>query len=156
MTSKHVLLLILSVIMAFPLAAQKDGGKRSRAEMRREFKEFKIKYIAQEIELGASQIQEFTELYSQMEDEKHKVFSATRKLERSVKANKNATEKDYQSLSEAMTDAKAKDAEISKRYDEKFSRLLTAKQVYKMKDAEEGFRRKMHEMRHKKAKGKKK
>ncbi len=55
-----------------------------------------------------------------------------------------------------MTDAKAKDAEISKRYDEKFSRLLTAKQVYKMKDAEEGFRRKMHEMRHKKAKGKKK
>ena len=108
MTSKHVLLLILSVIMAFPLAAQKEGGKRSRAEMRREFKEFKIKYIAQEIELGASQIQEFTELYSQMEDEKHKVFSATRKLERSVKANKNATEKDYQSLSEAMTDAKAK------------------------------------------------
>ena len=107
MTSKHVLLLILSVIMAFPLAAQKEGGKRSRAEMRREFKEFKIKYIAQEIELGASQIQEFTELYSQM-------------------------------------------------YDEKFSRLLTAKQVYKMKDAEEGFRRKMHEMRHKKAKGKKK
>jgi len=52
--------------MAFPLAAQKEGGKRSRAEMRREFKEFKIKYIAQEIELGASQIQEFTELYSQM------------------------------------------------------------------------------------------
>ena len=75
-----------------------------------------------------------------MEDEKHKVFSATRKLERSVKANKNATEKDYQSLSEAMTDAKAKDAEISKRYDEKFSRLLTAKQVYRMQKRVSGVK----------------
>lgn len=147
---KHILLLFVAVLLAFPVAAQQKGQKRHHAEMRREFREFKIKYIAQEIEVSPAQIKEFTELYSQMEEERHKVFSATRKLERSVKANKNATEKDYQALSEAMTEAKAKDAAISKRYDEEFSRLLTAKQVYKMKDAEEGFRRKMQEMRQKK------
>lgn len=147
---KHILLLFVAVLLAFPVAAQQKGQKRNKAEMRREFREFKIKYIAQEIEVSPAQIKEFTELYSQMEEERHKVFSATRKLERSVKANKNATEKDYQALSEAMTEAKAKDAAISKRYDEEFSRLLTAKQVYKMKDAEESFRRKMQEMRQKK------
>ena len=48
-----------------------------------------------------------------------------------------------------MTEAKEKDAEIEKKYDAIFSEFLTSKQVYKMKDAEEKFRNKMHEMRHK-------
>ena len=54
-----------------------------------------------------------------------------------------------------MVSAKAKDAEISKRYEEKFAKLLTPKQRYKLKDAEESFRKKMQEMRRKKLRQKK-
>ena len=53
-----------------------------------------------------------------------------------------------------MLNAKEKDAELSKKYDDKFSKFLSPKQLYKMKEAEESFRRKMQEMRRKKSKKK--
>lgn len=147
MKFKLLITIALSILIFLPASSQ-NNGKKSREEMRREFKEFKIKFIAQEIEVGPTQMKEFTELYSQLEDERGKLFETTHKLEKSVKKNKEATEADYQKLNKAINDTKIKDAEISSRYDEKFSKILTPRQVVKMKDAEESFRRKMHEMRH--------
>ena len=154
MRTRHLIIILLGLILSLPVHAQKNKHKERHAEMRKEFREFKIKFIAQEISLQPEQTKEFTELYSQMEDEKFKVFSSAHKLECSVKANKNATDADYTKLSEAMLNAKEKDAELSKKYDDKFSKVLSPKQLYKMKEAEESFRRKMQEMRRKKSKKK--
>ena len=54
-----------------------------------------------------------------------------------------------------MNRAKAEDAAIEKSYDEKFSQFLSQKQIYKMKTAENEFRKKMQEMRNKKGHGRK-
>lgn len=151
MKIRHVILLFIALLVSFGASAQK---RKNHSEMVKEFKEFKIKYLAQEMGLGSDRVKEFGELYSQMEDERHKVFSGVHKLEKSVKANDKATDEDYTRLSEAMTQAKAKDAEISRRYDDRFAKILTPKQMYKMKEAEEQFRKKMHEMRRKKARRK--
>ncbi len=142
-------LIALALLMFLPAAAQ-SNAKKSREDMRREFKEFKIKFIAQEIDVTAEQMKDFTELYSQMEDERGKIFGTAHKMGKSIKAKKNASDTEYQKLNNLINEAKEKDAQISKEFDSKFSKILTSRQIVKMKDAEECFRRKMHEMRHNK------
>lgn len=130
--------------------AQKDN--KSHGDMRREVHEFKLKFLAQEMELKEDQQKKFFETYNQMTDEKVKLFRETRELEKKLAESKNATDAEYEAVNRAITSAKERDAAIEKKYDEKFAQFLTPRQLYKMKDAEEKFRRKMHEMRHNKKK----
>ena len=102
------------------------------------------------MELSEEQTQKFIELYSKMSDERFARFRKVKELEKRVKENKNASEQDYEALSEAMNTAK-----IENRYDAQFSKFLTGKQIFKMKEGEESFRKKMREMRREKRHGKK-
>ena len=113
-----------------------------------------MKFLAQEMDLKDNQIEQFKELYSKMSSEKRKAFATAMKLERKLKADKEAHEADYEAAAKAMDEAKIKDHEIDKRYDDQFAKFLTAKQRFKMKSAEEAFRRKMEQMhREKRGKG---
>ena len=77
-----------------------------------------------------------------------------RSLKKKLKKNPDATEEDYQKVTDSMNKAKAEAASIEKEYDEKFAEFLSQKQIFKMKSAENEFRQKMEEMRHnKKGKG---
>lgn len=134
------------------LMAQKNGGDKEA--MRREVQEFKLKFLAQEMELKEDQQKKFFELYNQMDAEKVKIFKETRALEKKLNAAANASDAEYEAVSKAITEAKEKDAAIDKKYDEKFATFLTSKQIFKMKAAEEKFRAKMREMHHKKGRKK--
>lgn len=134
------------------LMAQKKGADKEA--MRREVQEFKLKFLAQEMELKEDQQKKFFELYNQMDAEKVKVFKETRALEKKLNAAANASDAEYEAVSKAITEAKEKDAAIDKKYDEKFATFLTSKQIFKMKSAEEKFRAKMREMHHKKGRKK--
>ncbi len=151
---KKVLTLILLLAFGVGVSFAQEKGKKSREEMRKEFNEFKMKFIAQEIDLKEDQQKQFFELYGQMNEERRKIFEQTRRLERKVKKDPQATEEDYASVSRALTEAKEKDAAIEKKYDAKFSTFLSSKQLFQMKAAEEKFRQKMEEMRHKRGKRK--
>ena len=140
-----MLLVFAAIIPAF----SQEKGKDHRA-MRKEITEFKMKFLAQEMDLKEDQQKRFFDLYSQMSDEKARLFRETRQLEK--KLDSNASEAEYEAVSKAITAAKEKEADIDRRYDAKFSEFLSSKQIFKMKSAEEKFRQKMHEMRHKKKK----
>lgn len=142
---RYFLILIFALIGVSSIYAQ--GEKKSREDMRKEIMEFKIKFLAQEINLQKDQQEKFTELYSQLSQEKMKIFSNAMKIERKVRNSSNATEADYAEASKAMAEAKAKDIELEKQYDKKFATFLTSKQIFQLKGAEEKFRRKMDEMR---------
>lgn len=144
---KLLLLIVVALIGSLPIFAQSKAKGKNHHEMRKELREFKIKFLAQEMELTEEQQKQFVPLYDQMSQEKHAIFKETRDLEEKVSSNKNATEADYDALSKKMLEAKQKDAFIEKNYDEKFSKFLSAKQIVKMKTAEDKFRRKMHDMR---------
>lgn len=148
---KKFLLLIFFAALMVPAFAQ-NKGEKSREEMFREVQEYKMKFLAQEMELKEDQIARFNELYEKMSQEKGKNFREMRKLEKSLK--KDASEQEYKLVSDKISECKVKDAEIDKEYDAKFATFLSQKQIYKMKAAEEKFRKKMMEMHHKK-KGKK-
>lgn len=151
---KITLLLLLVISVLTPAFAQNSRGK-DRDEMRREIHEYKLKFLAQEMELREDQQKKFFDLYNQMTAERVKVFKETKALEKRLSDSANASEAEYEAVSKAITEAKQKDAEIEKRYDRQFAQFLTSKQIFKMKAAEEKFREKMREMRHKKRNGKK-
>lgn len=151
--------LVLSLLFLFAVSsgfAQKNSARKSPEEMRKEMREFKLKFLAQEIELRDDQQKDFIETYDQLMDERTLLFDNTRKIEKKIRREKNVTEADYEALNKAKTEAKEKDAQIEKKYDEKFSKFLTGKQLFKLKNAEEKFRKKIIEMHHsKKHKGNK-
>lgn len=148
---KYLILFLLAFFAMSPIVAQrKDGDRKSKHEMMKELHEFKLKFLAQEMDLKEDQQTRFFEIYNQMSEERHKLFRETRQLEKKVKENKNASDADYQAVSAAITAAKEKDAALEKKYDEKFSTFLSQKQIFKMKAAEEKFREKMREMRQRK------
>lgn len=147
---KFTLLMLLMLAAIVPALAQQKG--KDKGAMRREVHEFKLKFLAQEMELREDQQKKFFDLYNRMTDEKVKVFKETKALEKKLNDSADASDADYEAVSRAITAAKEKDADIDKRYDEKFKQFLSAKQIFRMKGAEEKFRQKMHEMRHSKKK----
>jgi len=151
MIKKILLILILSVCGITAVSAQGHGGKDHK-KMMKELQEFKLKFLAQEMELKEDQQTRFFELYNEMSVKRRDCMRDAWRLERKVKRSSDATEKDYQAAADAMNKAKAEDVAIEKEYDDKFSQFLSPKQIYKMKAAEQEFRKKMSEMRQKKGK----
>lgn len=142
--------LLLSLICFFSVfAASADNDKEKRIQMFKEIQEFKMKYLAKEMGLDDAQKQKFFELYDEMTAKKQECMKNARKLERQLKKLEKPTEADYQAATQAMTKARAEDAAIEKAYAEKFSTFLTQKQIFKMKEGEESFRKKLEEMRQK-------
>ncbi|MDE7437491.1 MAG: hypothetical protein K2M93_03315 [Muribaculaceae bacterium] len=150
MLRKTVILLVVAIVACGSAYAQKSGKGKSREEMRKELREFKLKFIAQEMDLKEDQQKQFAEVYCKMEDERMKLFEQTRGIERKLKKEGEVSDEEYVRLNKTLTETKEKDAEIEKRYDGEFSKFLSGKQIFKMKSAEDKFRQKMAEMRHKK------
>ncbi|MDE6755359.1 MAG: hypothetical protein K2J82_12220 [Muribaculaceae bacterium] len=144
-------ILLLSVIVLLSaFSASADGDKKkSKQEMFKEILEFKMKYLAQEMDLKGDQRQKFFDLYSEMTQRKNQCWKNARHMEKKLRKNDNPSEADYQAVTDAMNKAKAEDATIENEYSDKFSSFLTQKQIFKMKEAEDSFRKKMEEMRRK-------
>jgi Spy/CpxP family protein refolding chaperone len=144
---KAKIFLFLSIMMLicapFNMVAQK---RNAPAPWKKEFKEFKIRYLAQEIELRDDQKSLFVPLYTQMMEEKDEIMKVPISMQRRLDKMENASDEDYRKASEAMSNARIKENEIDQRYEEKFKQFLTPKQMYKLKEGERKFRDKLVEM----------
>lgn len=139
---------ILCLIFGFSLGfAHSDDPEKVEKRMR-EVQEYKMKFLAQEMELSDAQKKNFFELYEEMSQQKRQCYQEAMKLERKIKHEPQASEEDYQQLSEALNKANSQWNEEEKVYNEKFSEFLTQKQIYKMREAENAFRSKFEEMKH--------
>lgn len=123
--------------------------KKDKKEMRKQVHEFKLKYLAQEMEISGDKEKKFIEVYNQMSQEKRAIYKEIKTQEKKIKNSANATDADYKAATSAIASAKEKEAAIDKKYEEKFAKFLTPKQIFKMREAEEKFRAKMREMKHK-------
>lgn len=141
--STALILLLLAVMV--PAFAQHKG--KDHDSMRKEILEFKMKFIAQEIELKDEQQKQFFDVYTQMSEEKEKIHRDSRALERKLKDSENASDEEYKKVSSALNEAKEKELEIDRKYEEKFGEFLSQKQIFKMKEAERKFRDKMQQIR---------
>lgn len=126
---------------------REHGGIKNKEKVFKEIQEFKLKYLAQEMGLSEVQKKEFNEVYTQMSIEKGKIFHYCRKVEKEMQEDSNLSDEDYAKATEKLDAARAKEAQIDKAYDAKFATFLTAKQIYKMKQAERAFLEKLRDMR---------
>ena len=139
--------LVVCFAGVFAMSADKKDGK-SHKQMFKEIQEFKMNFLAQEMDLSAEQKEKFFQLYDEMTHKRMACMRTARKLEKELKGKENPTEADYQAVTEAMAKAKAEDAKIEEAYFQKFPTFLSQKQIFKMKEAEDAFRQKIEMMRH--------
>ncbi len=147
---KYILLLLLA-ILSLPSALAQDKDK---AKMKEELQQFKIDFLAKEMQLSDKEKAEFTPLYKEYDEQRRKAGSEAWKYDRELKKKKDATDADYKKLAELQQKAREKDNEIVKKFDKRLESFLTAKQIYQMHQGEEKFFEKMKEMRKKHHEGK--
>lgn len=147
-------IIVLLFACFIPAFAQHPEKGRDHRKMNQEVQEFKMKYLAQEMELTDQQKEEFFKLYGEMDKQKREVYKKAIEMQRKLKDNPDATEEDYQQATEAMTKANTECAEIEKNYSEKFASFLSQKQIFKMGEAEKSFRSRLEEMKQKRKQAK--
>ncbi len=142
---KFYILFALMLFAVVPIWAHGKG--ELTPEKRKEFREYKMKFLAHEMGLKNDAKKKFFEIYNQLSDERLDLRREMHEINHKIKENK-ATDADYATLNKL----KEQDAEIEKKYDAKFATFLSSKQIFKMKEAEKVFRQKLHEMKEKKDK----
>lgn len=143
---RKLLFLLFAVLFAVPSFAQ----KKDKEEKKKEMLEFKIEFLAKEMELRDDQKKQFKEIYTQMESERRAIFKKIKQAEKSIKGNKNATEADYDRASKEIAAARNQMTQIENKYEAKFASFLSKKQIFKMKEAETKFMETMRNCRDKK------
>lgn len=145
-----ILLLLLFSMSTFNADAQKNASRGNSGEMKKELREFKIKYLIQEMKLPADKQKEFAQIYAQMEEEREKSFQTMMQKRRELKKIAKPTDADYIIVVDAMADAKGKEAETERVYNTRLKNILTGEQLYKLKTAEHNYMKKVMEMKGKK------
>lgn len=147
---KHVLAVITALIVTMAAAAQDSNPdhKRWLKEMRQQ----KHEYIVKQLDLTQEQSSKFMPMYEAMENELNTLMKQTRKMERDVvKKGDEATDLEYEKAAEAIYEMKGKEGAIEMKYMKQFKTVLTPKQLFKLKNAENKFMREL--MKHRKGSG---
>lgn len=152
-----LLLAILSLLSPLNMLADKPNGgpkrNRERTEWFRKLKEAKHNYLTKELDLTEAQQEEFFTLYDAKERERHAAEHKVRALEKEVKRKGDgATDEDYNRAIAAQYEVNHELAGIETKYEKEFRKVLTKRQLFKLRFAEFGFQRKLM----KQDKGKKK
>lgn len=133
---RFVLTLVL-LFSSLSLFAQNDA---KRQEWMKEMQQVKNEYIAKSLALTEEQKAKFFPLYERMDKEVRKVSEDARKMARDVQAKGDkATDLEYEKAAEALYEVKGRESQVEMKYFAEFKKILTPKQLYKLKDAERDF-----------------
>ncbi len=133
---KHYLLLLLAAV-AITAGAQNNKWAQ-------EMLEAKHKMLIEQVELTDAQVKTFMPVYEEMEKEIYQTNRAARQLAASVaKKGTAATDADYQQAAEALSKAKVNEGQIEAKYFARFTKMLSKKQLFLLKQAENNFTRTM-------------
>lgn len=146
MNFKHITYLLLGLTLLITSApgiyAQDNKRKPDRKEWFRQMRQFKHKFLVKELSLTQQQQDDFFPVYDSMQEEIEKLQRATnqtcRKISRSEKAVSDA---DYLHAARQATELKAREGAIEEMYFDKFSQVLTPKQMFQLHAAERKFTR---------------
>ena len=131
---------ILVLMLAITTAATAQGNRTKFAS---DMYQAKHEMIIEELGLTQSQQKQFMPLYEQMEREIYEVNRNARALASEVEKKKNPTDRDYEAAASALSRTRIQEGEIEAKYFEKFSKILTKKQLFQLKQAEVKFTRQM-------------
>lgn len=147
-SAKSVRIILSAVIMALFMAAPDAYAKRNkgmsdekRKEVMTEMRNFKHEFFKKDLGLTREQEAPFFKAYDQMDDELIRVGEETRALERKVNSDTEANDTELESAARTLFEQKKKEGEIELAYFDEFSKILTKKQLLKLKETERRFNR---------------
>ena len=131
---------ILILMLAITSAGLAQNG---RTKFATDMYQAKHEMIIEEMGLTQTQQKQFMPLYEQMEREIYQVNRNARALAKEVEKKKNPSDKDYETAAMALSNTRMREGEIETKYFEKFSKILSKKQLFQLKQAEVKFTREM-------------
>lgn len=146
------LLVVGALLFAAPQASARktDKADKSHAEMMREVREFKIKYLIQECDIASDQQEEFIKTYYNLEDARVALAKETIEAKKALDKKATPTDEDYLRVAEMIADFHVKEGTLEKNYYLLFKKFLSPKQLYLLKTSEHKFNDKLMKMRNQK------
>lgn len=137
---------ILIMVMALTTVATAQNG---RTKFATDMYQAKHEMIIEELGLTMTQQKQFMPLYEQMEREIYQVNRNARALAKEIENKKNPSDRDYEAAASALSSTRIREGEIEAKYFDKFSKILSKKQIFLLKQAEAKFTREMLKKRKK-------
>lgn len=120
------------------------SSKADREKWLKEVREYKHDMLVEETEMTQAQKAEFLPLYTEMEKEIYQVNVDARTLEQKISnAADGVSELEYEKAAEALAEVKQREGQIELEYFKKFEKILSKKQLFLLKRAENRFTRDM-------------
>ena len=134
---------IISILILVLAIASAATAQNSRTKFQTDMYQAKHEMIIQEVGLTQTQQKQFMPLYEQMEREIYQVNRNARALAAEVEKKKNPSDRDYEAAASALSNTRVQEGEIEAKYFEKFSKILSKRQLFLLKMAEAKFTRQM-------------
>ena len=125
-------------------------AQKNRTKFATDMYQAKHEMIIEELGLTQTQQKQIMPLYEQMEREIYQVNRTARTLAAEVEKKKNPTDKEYEAAALALSNTRVQEGDIEAKYFEKFSKILSKKQLFLLKQAEMKFTREMLSKKRKK------
>lgn len=141
---------IISILIMVLAISTVATAQKNRTKFATDMYQAKHEMIIEELGLTQTQQKQFMPLYEQMEREIYQVNRNARALASEVEKKKNPTDKDYEAAASALSQTRVQEGDIEAKYFEKFSKILSKKQLFLLKQAEMKFTREMLSKKRKK------
>ena len=144
---KAIQYFMMFLLTALPITAQnrgpkKDGDKPDFEKWFKEVREFKHKFMVKELNLTDDQKNAFFKILDNTEDEINEVSRKSREVVKEINEKKDkVTSEDYEKASKILFEQKQKEAEIELKAYNEYKKVLSAEQLFKLKDADWKFTR---------------
>ena len=132
---------ILIAVLAISIMTVAQNSNRSKFAT--DMYQAKHEMIIEQLGLTQTQQKQFMPLYEQMEREIYQVNRNARALASEVEKKKNPTDRDYEAAASALSNTRVQEGEIEAKYFEKFSKILSKKQLFLLKQTERKFTQEM-------------
>lgn len=137
---KRIIAICIIALMAGTAArAQKRAKDADRQKWITELRTLKRDFLTKELGLTAEQQSRFFPLYEEMDAELSQINTETRDLEQKVLADETASDTEMAAAALATFQQKKREGEVEARYFDKFSEVLTPRQLISLKNAERKF-----------------
>ncbi len=137
---------IFAFVCALSIGATQAQNNRaaSHSKWMKEVREYKYEKLIEETDMTKAQQNDFLPLYRAMEQEIYQVNLDARKMEAKITNSKNEiSDYEYGKAADTLAEAKLHEAQIELDYYHKFEKILSKKQLFKLKRAENRFTRDM-------------
>lgn len=147
---KHLKLLLFLFVVALavqPVAAQKNrGAKPDRKEWMAKMREVKHEFLSKELQLTDAQKKEFFEIYDKSQEARHKIEHDARQREKVIEQKGDAaTDAELEAIVNDQFTMEARLNKVDREYLPQMRKVLTLRQLSKLKHAERKFMRKLME-----------